>query len=143
MTVKKKLTTRQQQVHDLLVVDHLTPAQVAKRLRVTPNGIYMMIRRLRLKGHPVPIGDDTGQKKRGPGRPRKLTGSVATAAANQDGKPPLVAKILGSVRHDAEKLEEAMSSNRRERQEAAAKVEQLDLEHAQMEQVHTGLVAVK
>ena len=93
-TEKAKLAKKQKRVLDLLNKGK-TPAQVAKTMKISVNGIYGHMRRIEAKGYEVP-------RKGGPARPSK-------AKASTNGSGP-----VGAIDAEIAKLSKTIEKRQQE-----------------------------
>lgn len=107
---RSTLTDRQREVLDLLE-DGKPTQEIAKKLKMTPNGVYQHRRRLEEKG--LLRKKDRGRSSNG--RSASGNGGRAKATASTNGaKPAILVETAKSLSQQDERLEKALAENRQE-----------------------------
>jgi DNA-binding CsgD family transcriptional regulator len=134
------LTKRQQEVVTLLEKGK-TPSQVATKLGISTNAIYMTVRRVEAKGRTVKVTESPRGRGRKPG--------PKPAKPQDNGNPPmpvsgkeLIEEIKAGLKGDIVRITETMESNDVARTSAEQMVERLVKENAELSTQREKLEAV-
>jgi predicted ArsR family transcriptional regulator len=131
-----RLSPKQKQVYAMLTTDRATPAQIAKRLKISVNGVYGHMRRI--EAH----GVDLGQFRSSNGSSRKRS-PRRRSSRNGNGFSPGVQRLVKKLDTEEKALKDEARDLDQEVTIAKAKVISAEDQRTSVEQALKGIAVVR